>query len=1406
MNDIVISWIGAALVGLFIACLLPAGKALGADERSDGRPGAGPGAGLVVPELVLQVGVEADHAPYAFERQGVVTGFDVELIAALGKVMGFRPEFRLGPWNDIRQAFAAGGLDLLAGVFYGEDRALPMVLASPYAWVKPGLVTRQSSSLRGLDELDGREVLVMAADPSIGLLRRTAPDARAVVATDALEALRALAAGRHDAALFGDVDQANVFIAQLGLTHLRLRPVNETVRSYAVAVSPAHGELAARIDTGLAILRANGKYATLREHWFGSAFADGSATMCIPDYILHAVGGGLFVVIVGLVGLWHVWRRVAVRAAIAPRNAGGERLFKEIFRAAGDAILVFDDGRLFDCNARALEIFGFADRKESLGRRYSELSPPIQPNGQNSDMAAELRISEAWSNGSVSFEWLHRHQTGDVFPAEVLLSTFNLNGQKVVQASVRDITARKRTEAALRDSERRMADIINLLPDPILVIDLSGRVQFWNQAMEVLTGIPAGQMLGKGDYEYALPFYGERRPLLIDIVRLPNHEIEKNYANVSRFNESLVGETYVPNLRDGGTYVLATAAPLYDARNAYVGAIEVIRDITQRRRAEMALQDSERRLAHIIEFLPDATVVTDTGGKIVTWNKAMADLTETSADVMLGKGNYEVALPFYGERRPILVDLALRPDARWEATYNSFVRRGDILYGEIYAPVLRGGQVYIMATAAVIRDSRGQPVGAIEIVRDLSERKIMEEAMRDARDAAESATRAKSEFLANMSHEIRTPMNAIIGMTSLMLNTELTDEQRDLTETVRSSGDALLALINDILDFSKIEAGRMDMEVQPFDLRQCLESAVDLVAVRANEKGLDLGCLIEHETPPTLMGDVTRLRQILVNLLNNAIKFTERGEVVLRAVAEQVTDAGSDFATWATLHFSVRDTGIGIPPERRDRLFKSFSQVDASTTRRYGGTGLGLAISARLAELMGGKMWVESSGLPGQGSTFHFTVRVPVSSDYLERQFPVDLPELAGKRVMIVDDNLTNCLILTRQAEGWGMLPETFDSPLEALETIRRGVTFDLAILDMQMPDMDGLQLARGIRDVCPAEVLPLIMLTSLGRRDPAADALGFAAFLHKPIKSAALHDSLRQALGGLRDRETRPRGGGGGGSVIIDSGLAARHPLRILVAEDYAINQKVALYTLSKMGYRADLAANGIEALEALRRQDYDVVLMDVQMPVMDGLEASQCIVAEWAAARRPRIIAMTANAMQGDREICLDAGMDDYITKPVQVGELQAALLRCQNSDVRAGMLAVAQTVDASVQEASGVVQGPAIDRGILFQYFVDLERGDTEVFREMAGMLKEDVPSGLDEMAAAAAVGRVDLVHNIAHTLKGAARSFGAERFSDMCQVLESETANGVLPGTVAVMITALRTEFARVVEELNRELGC
>ncbi|WP_204103856.1 MULTISPECIES: response regulator [Spirulina sp. CCY15215] len=706
------------------------------------------------------------------------------------------------------------------------------------------------------------------------------------------------------------------------------------------------------------------------------------------------------------------------------------------------------------------------------------------------------------------------------------------------------------------------------------------------------------------------------------------------------------------------------------------------------------------------------------------------------------------------------------------------------LYENIHRLQHRDGEYrWLLAKGKCERDEEGKPYRLVGTLTDITERKQAEAALRVAKEEAEIANRAKSEFLATMSHEIRTPMNAVIGMTGLILDTELNPQQREFAEIIRGSGDSLLTLINDILDFSKIESGKLDLEAQPFNLRQCVEESLDLVATRATEKQLELAYLFEPQTPKAIVGDVTRLRQVLVNLLGNAVKFTQAGEVVVSVRTRNRRSQQCE------IEFAVKDTGIGIPRDRISRLFQPFSQVDASTTRKFGGTGLGLVISKRLTELMGGKMWVESE--EGQGSVFLFTIVAPVAPVALSENSDVK-GQLEDKHLLIVDDNATNRKVLTLQAQSFDMISRAASSGQEALHWLEAGEQFDIAILDMQMPDMDGLMLAKRIRQMPIGQALPLVMLTSIGQGDRDPSGVNFAAYLNKPIKQSQLYNILVNLL--------IPQPLSTGESMLsssqFDALLSEQLPLKILLAEDNVVNQKVALNLLKKLGYRADVAANGLEVLESLKRQSYDIVLMDVQMPEMDGLEATQHI------RERERdmgnshitIIAMTANAMQGDREICIEAGMDDYISKPIRINTLVEALKRYQKQSQSLSS-PVAQEEDLDLV---------AIDEK-MWQELIEIGGDDADgLIRDLVESYCEDSPRLLAGMREAIANQDAKQLEYYAHTLKSSSASFGVMQFTDICAKLEKLARSGTTVGAES-LFTQVQAEYQRVEMTLKNRIN-
>ncbi|MDA8019493.1 MAG: response regulator [Thermoanaerobaculia bacterium] len=648
----------------------------------------------------------------------------------------------------------------------------------------------------------------------------------------------------------------------------------------------------------------------------------------------------------------------------------------------------------------------------------------------------------------------------------------------------------------------------------------------------------------------------------------------------------------------------------------------------------------------ILDSALDAIIRIDEKGLIHDWNRQAEATFGWSAAEAMGRPMVDFIVP------PALRERHQEGFAKFLAT-----GEGPILNQRIEVPAVRKGGEEFMVEMAVCPLRLAGEYHFSAFVRDITERKAAEEELQAAKERAEEGDRAKSDFLANMSHEIRTPLNAVIGLCGVLLPTDLDDEQKDLVQTIEQSGDSLLVILNDILDFSKIEAGKLELEEERFELRTAIESCLDLIAPQATGKGLELASDIEEDGEVNLIGDVTRMRQVLTNLLSNALKFTETGEIVVRARMEPPDDPEAG-PREVKVVIAVSDTGIGIPVDRQEAIFESFSQADTSTTRKFGGTGLGLAISQRLARMMGGDLWVESE--PGDGSTFSFSFRVERARGY---GISEEVTEgLEGRRVLIVDDNESNRLILTRQTSSWNMEPQLASSGPEAL-TLLRLKPFDVAILDMQMPGMDGLQLAAAIRKHEDLRKIPLLLLSSMVTvvDDELVHKVGIAGCLHKPVKQSRLKAALLKVI----HSEPSPPPEAEPQEPAVAFQPDGR-PLRILLAEDHRINQRVALKILAGLGYEADVAANGLEVLKALERQPYDVVLMDLQMPELDGLSASREIRKRWPKEQQPRIVAMTANALKGDRERCLEAGMDDYIAKPVRVEEIARKLSASSNPEV--------------------------------------------------------------------------------------------------------------------------------------------
>lgn len=935
------------------------------------------------------------------------------------------------------------------------------------------------------------------------------------------------------------------------------------------------------------------------------------------------------------------------------------------------------------------------------------------------------------------------------------------------------------------ESEARLRAVVDHALDAIITIDSRGIVQSFNPAAESIFGWRADEVIGRN---------------VSMLMPSPDHERHDSYLdNYLRGGKPKIigiGRLVTGLRKDGSTFPLdlgVSEMPVGDQR-FFCG---IVRDVTERLASEDALRQSERKLRSYIEQSLDGVAVVDREGRYLEVNPAAARMLGYSEEELLHMAIPDILSGVEAERR--------QGEAHFEQVQREGLGSGEVvlrrhdgkpLIAEINAVDLGEGRYLSIFRDATQRRRAEQALqqerAMLEqrvaertavltetnaaLQEEIVERKRIESELVAAREQALQAAEAKAAFLANMSHEIRTPMNAVIGMTALLEDTQLDAEQRSYVQTIHTSGDALLSTINDILDFSKAESGMLELEQRPFEIGVCIEEAFDMLAPRAADKGIDLLYEITDNVPHWLVGDSTRLRQVLVNLLSNAVKFTDKGEVcltasVLRRDAEEVQ-----------LRFAVRDTGIGIPPHHKENLFKAFSQGDTSTTRKYGGTGLGLAISAKLVRMMGGEIKVESE--EDHGSTFSFTMRAGIAQNVPTAQYRTSrAPELAGRKVLLVDDNPTNLHILNTQCTRWGMEVECATRGTHALALLEAEGPFDVAVLDLHMPNMDGLQLARAIVAQKGDTAPPLVLLSSSpGRsRDFAAMKL-FAATLAKPVKHSKLFAVLDEVI---HDRRAPAPAAA---AQIIDHTLARRLPMQILVVEDSDINRKLAIGMLRKFGYAPDVAQDGAEAVEMVRHQRYDLVFMDLQMPVMDGLEATRHIVAMQPANRRPRIVAMTANALPADRQRCLDAGMDDYIAKPILPVSVQQLIERW------------------APQRGStpGEVAETLIDEAILKELAALDEPESPSVVRGLIGDYLNETPAALSAIKQHLHAGETDELRRRAHKLAGTSASLGAKGVAEVCYRIEHSVARGettVLPG----LVEELEMRFTRTRSLLQQRVG-
>ncbi|AFZ11729.1 multi-sensor hybrid histidine kinase [Crinalium epipsammum PCC 9333] len=1012
-----------------------------------------------------------------------------------------------------------------------------------------------------------------------------------------------------------------------------------------------------------------------------------------------------------------------------------------ISTAVDGTILTFNAGAEKMLGYSAVEVVGkttpaiIHDINEVILRAQElsqELAIGIEP-------SIEVLVAKARRGEIEEREWSYIRKDGSRFP--VLLSVTALrNDQGKVTGFVligNDISQRKQTEEALYKERNFLKVLLDNLQVGIVACNAEGNLTLFNRTTIELYGLPQEPLAPEKWSEYYDLYLSDGKTLMtveeLPLFRALQGEQIKNNEIIT------LPKNGIPRT------LLVSGQAIFDRKGEKLGAVVTLLDISERKQAEDKLRESEERFRQSFNNAAIGKALASLEGRWLQVNQAFCKIVGYSEAELLQINLQDITHPY---------------DLQRDLNYARKVIKGEIPTYQMEKRYLHkeGQSVWVLLNVSLVRDRHNHPLYFIGEIQDITERKQAEFVLEQAKIAAESATRAKSEFLANMSHEIRTPLNAVIGMTTLLLDTHLDPQQQNFTETIRSSGEALLTLVNDILDFSKIESGKLDLDQYPFNLRACIEESLDLIASKAGEKKLELAYLIYPPTPKTIVGDHNRLRQILVNILSNAVKFTPAGEVVVTVTTKILSKLSEvdNFPQKYEIQFAIKDTGIGIPNDRIEKLFQSFSQVDSSTTRHYGGTGLGLAISKQLVELMDGQIWVESE--VDRGSTFNFTLIVESTQDQADIHNTKEIHPLSGKRILIVDNNITNQQVLILQMQCWKIITRAATSVQEALSLLQ-AEQFDLAILDRQMPEMDGVMLTSAIRQLPSCQNLPLVMLNSLGNdqiteQNSEAD---FAGFLNKPVKQSQLYNLLVAIFTGQSIKLTSYHPN----QAKFDPHLATRIPLRILVAEDFVVNQKMILLMLERMGYRADIANNGFEVLEALHRQPYDLVLMDVQMPEMDGLEATRSIRQNTTSCPQPRIIAITANAMQGDKEACLEAGMDDYLSKPVRVEELVAALNKCLAIEVKS----VIPREETTIAKSTSSVIDPKILQSVL-----NLAAGDTAFMTQVVDTYLDESDKLLSSMSEAIVNQDLETLKAAAHKLKSGSACLGAIALSNLCKQLE------------------------------------
>jgi two-component system, sensor histidine kinase and response regulator len=1024
--------------------------------------------------------------------------------------------------------------------------------------------------------------------------------------------------------------------------------------------------------------------------------------------------------------------------------------------------------------------FTFANRKfcQSIGKPLEELIGKTDFDLFPQELAAKYHRDDVRvMNTRENLDTVEAHQGphGErLFVHVIKTPLYDASGNVIgVQGIFYDVTQRKRIEEELAYERDLLRALLDYIPDRIYFKDVNCRFMRCSKSMARRLGLedPRG-VIGKTDFDFhpaeqAQEFYNDEQRILLTGQALIN-KLEKQV-----------------DVDGQEIWASVTKVPIYTQSGTIAGLVGLSRDITQLKQTEQALRRAEEKYRAIYENSVEGIFQTTRDGHFLSANPALARMYGYNSPE-------EVVAALTDIEHQLYVD----PSRREE--FSRLMReQGEVSGFESQIYRKDKSIIWISESARTAKDAAGNLLYYEGIVEDITLRKLAEFEREKAREAALESARTKAQFLANMSHEIRTPMNAITGMTGLLADTRLTQEQREYVETISTSTGTLLSVINDILDFSKIEAGKLSLEVIDFDLRETVESSVEMLAERAHKKNIELACWIEPEVSTRLRGDPIRLRQILANLVSNAVKFTEKGEVLVH-----VTKLEEDTQRFVA-RFEVKDTGIGISPQAMARIFQEFTQADGSTTRKYGGTGLGLTISKQLVTLMQGKIGVEST--PGQGSTFWFGI--PFEKQPATDASPTNpaTDALGGLRVLVVDDTISLQQILHQQFQQWKIQDEFASTTVEALTEIQGAVEdgdpYPLLLIDIDLTDTDGLSLAQTIKNDPQLAASRIIMLTTLLNRlnTTTMKATGISACLVKPIRQSRLLECLVDVMSASGAASAQPMDADPGSSSSATMHAAARN-VRILLAEDNLVNQRVALKQLKKLGFSADCVSNGNEVLSALQRVPYDIIIMDCQMPEMDGYEVTRRIRQSSSDSyihlrSAPYIIALTANAMHGDREHCLSLGMNDYLTKPLHLHDLEAVLQRA--------LLRISPATPSPEPAAASEPDPEALDRTIINGLMELREPGQPDPLHELIELFLKDAQPRLQEMEAAASAGDLPKLAAATHTLKGSASNLGARRLAAFCATLEKQSKAGDARQS-AQTLAEVTAEFTTVCELLNAEL--